>query len=183
MAELTALRIAPTRVRLDRRRVQRRGGQRVPRLGRERHARKRPGLDGDGGLTVARGRGARRLQKVGRRMGVALARDRDVGARRWCVPRQRRRPLLLVQVVVDGRPRTGRARCTCDRGPRRQPRRPRRPSTRDSAPRKSGARCFRWSTPASRRPTYVRGRRRSGCARGTSPPRHVSRRACRTGPR
>ena len=138
MAELAALRVAAARARFDRRRVQRRGGQRVPRLGRQRHARKRPRLDGDRGLAVTRGRGARRLPKVGRRMGVALARDRDVGARRRCVPHQRRRPLLLVQVVADGRARTGRARCTCDRGARRQPRRPRRSSARTARRERAG---------------------------------------------
>ena len=68
------------------------------------------------------------------------------------VPRQRRRPLLLVQVVADGRARTARGRDWGDRRARRERRRPRRPSTRPARGATSGVRSSRWSTPASRRP-------------------------------
>ena len=172
LADLDALRCrAPVAGRCGRG-LQRRRRLRLRGPGGHRHPRGRPGPVRDRRLPVARPRGARRLPGPGRRVGPPPPRGDHRRAGRPGLRRQRRQPLLPLQVVADGRPRSGHRGRRTDghRGPRGQPRRPGRPPTRPGRRRRAG----RGVPPGDGRVHQGRrhgpGRVGWACGRGTSRP-------------
>ena len=167
-------------------RLQRRRGQRVPARRGGPRARTRP-------RASPRPATATRCPQVERdpardfaaapRRRAAHARDPRDGARG--LPRQRRRPLLLLQGRADRRAHPARA------GPRHRDRRDRherrrrggRLPARASAPPTSAAPSRRCATPGSPRRRSARPRTGGGCRRGTSPPPRACPRGWRTASR
>ena len=133
-------------------------------------------------LPAGRARPGPRVRGRPRRR-AAHARDPRDGARG--LPRQRRRPLLLLQGRADRRahPARGGARHRDRRDRHERRRRGGRLPARASAPPTSAAPSHPCATPGSPRRRSARPRTGGGCRRGTSPPPRACPRGWRTASR